>query len=192
MNKENKAYNHEHYKYQPLIIFITGASGSGKTTLVKELGAKLPANISTCLHFDSVGVPSEAEMLKTYGSISEWQKVITYQWIEKIINDYTNKKIVIIEGQVNLEFIISAFKKFGYNRYKIVLMHCDNFARHKRLNENRNQPELINKQMDYWAEFLYQQASEKQVKIFDSTFETVDKLVSMFEDYIYEELSLHL
>jgi GrpB-like predicted nucleotidyltransferase (UPF0157 family) len=177
-------------KQHPVIVFLTGASGAGKTTLLNALNEKFPASSVACLHFDNIGVPTEQEMTAVYGSGSEWQKAMTYHWIKKILNDYQNKNLVILEGQVNLDFIVSAFEGFNFNQYKIVLAHCDNISRHKRLHLDRNQPELINDNMDTWAEFLKKQAIERHVMILDTTLMNTDEMVSQFEKLIDVERSI--
>ena len=116
-----------------------------------------------------------------------WQTRITYHWIKKLLNDYPNKKLIILEGQVNLNFIVSAFEGFNFYKYKIVLAHCENITRHKRLHQDRNQPELINDNMDTWAEFLKKQAIEKQAMILDTTLMNTDEMVSQFEKLIDAE-----
>lgn len=171
-------------KQRPVIIFLTGASGAGKTTILNAFNNKFSTSSVACLHFDNIGVPTEQEMIAAYGSGSEWQKAMTYHWIKKLINDYQNKNLLILEGQVNLDFIVSAFEGFNFSQYKIVLAHCENITRHKRLHQDRNQPELINDNMDTWAEFLKKQAIEKQAMILDTTLMNTDEMVSQFEKLI--------
>lgn len=134
-------------KNQTYILFITGASGVGKTTLLKILCSKLPTQSTICLHFDSIGVPSVDDMIREYGSQSEWQRMMTDRWIKKILTEYYDKNLVILEGQVNLEFIKVACKKYNFKNFSIILIHCDDALRHERL-LNRNQPELISQEMD--------------------------------------------
>jgi GrpB-like predicted nucleotidyltransferase (UPF0157 family) len=183
--KARKAF--QAVKQYPMIIFLTGASGAGKTTILDVLSKKLSASSITCLHFDNIGVPTEQEMIANYGSGSEWQKAMTYRWIQKLINNYQNKKLVILEGQVNLDFIISAFEGFNFYHYKIILAHCENIIRHTRLYQDRHQPELINDTMDNWAEFLKKQAIDKKAMILDTTLLSTDEMVSQFEKLINAE-----
>ena len=68
------------------------------------------------MHFDSIGVPSPEEMIKQAGSGEKWQELTTYRWIEKITVEYQGKKIVAMEGQVNLDFIKAACHKFEIAR----------------------------------------------------------------------------
>ncbi len=92
----------------PHVVFITGASGVGKTTLLSALQKELKDTAVVCLHFDSIGVPTPDEMNAVYGSGSEWQKAMTYRWVQRIRRDYRNQRYVILEGQINLDFIITA------------------------------------------------------------------------------------
>ena len=175
-------------KNYPFIIFISGASGAGKTTLLRELSNRLSLQSAEWLHFDSIGVPSVDEMVKNYGSPSEWQRAMTELWFEKILNEHKNRPLVFFEGQVNLDFIEAACKKHDFRNYTTILIHCDDTIRHKRLRINRKQPELINQDMDNWARFLKKQAAEKSVTILDSGLMSIDEMI----DWIQKEYTLEL
>lgn len=88
---------------------------------------------------------------------------------------------------MNLQFIKDACGKHNFNNYKIILIHCDDTIRHERLQTTRNQPELINKDMDNWADFLHRQAVLMHVIILDSGLMSVNQMVneilSMVRDY---------
>ena len=160
----------------PFVIFISGVSGAGKTTLLKKLCSQMPAESTACLHFDSIGVPSVEEMINQYGGPSEWQRAMTERWIDKLLTEYKNKKLIFLEGQVNLMFFEEACKKHNFTNYKTILIHCDDAIRHERLRINREQPELINQDMDNWAHFLKRQAQEMRVPILDSGKMTIDEM----------------
>ena len=162
-------------KNVPYIIFLTGASGSGKTTLVNAFSQKINDISTMCLHFDSIGVPSEKEMIKKYGSQCEWQRIMINVWVKKLVNEYSDKKLIIFEGQVDLSFISSACENINFTKYKTILVHCDTSVRHQRLYVNRNQPKLINETMDNWSKFLKQQAVAMDTPILDTTSMTKEK-----------------
>ena len=176
-------------KKSPFVIFITGASGAGKTTLINTFNHSSRNQSIICLHFDSIGVPSIDEMIRVYGSPSEWQKAMTYHWVQNIINDYQDKKLVVIEGQVNLDFIAAAFIGFNFQKYKIILVHSDKVNRHKRLHEERNQPELVNDNMDNWSEFLKKQAIDRNIPILDTSLMNVTEMIDWFKEYINKLIS---
>jgi hypothetical protein len=125
-----------------VIYFITGASGVGKTTLVVQLKKKYKNMPWAFLHFDSIGVPSVSEMEKEFGSPSGWQEAKAYEWINKLVNTYTNEKI-FLEGQVNLQFIRKGFERHKFTCYKIVLLDCSEEEMGYRLTYNRMQPALF-------------------------------------------------
>lgn len=58
------------------IIVVTGASGVGKTTLVRALEAQHVPGLH-CFYYDTVGVPSPAQMVAEYGSAEAWQQTTT-------------------------------------------------------------------------------------------------------------------
>ncbi len=38
---------------------------------------------------------------------------MTYHWVKKLITNYQYEKLVILEEQLNLDFIIAAFERFN-------------------------------------------------------------------------------
>ena len=128
-------------------------------------------------------------MTEKYGSPTEWQKAMTHIWIGKLTREYNDKRLLIIEGQVNLSFIINAFKDIGFTKYKIILVHCDNSVRHSRLHADRNQSELINDTMDSWSSFLKSQAIESNIPILDTTAMSIENMIDWFLSYI-DKLSI--
>lgn len=165
--------------HNPYIIFLTGASGAGKTSLLNSISHDFPS--VKCFHFDSVGVPSEEEMIRQYGSPSERQKAMTFYWVNKLTKEHVEKKLIIIEGQVNLAFIASAFEQVKFPQYKIILVHCDDTTRHERLHTHRNQSELINENMDNWANYLRKQAIDMNVTILDTTSMSIKDMSDWFK-----------
>lgn len=158
----------------PHIIFLTGASGAGKTTLVDALSHQLSdVKDVACLHFDSIGVPSEATMIKEFGSGKNWQKSMTYQWIQRIAQDYRDRSVVIIEGQTEPTFIKDALNLYGVHTFTILLVHASHSVRHERLRLHRHQPELVNPEMDNWSQYLYTQACEMNIEIIDTSMESL-------------------
>lgn len=123
-------------------------------------------------------------MIKEYGSPSEWQRATTDIWVKKLLTEYIEKKLILFEGQVNLAFIESAFQKHNFKNYAIILVHCDTKHRHERLHINRNQPELVNQDMDNWAEFLKKQALSMNIPILDSGAMDSNEMVEWLVSYI--------
>jgi shikimate kinase len=115
-------------------------------------------------------------MIKQAGSKEKWQELTTYRWIENITAESQDKKTVVIEGQVNLDFIEAACHKFE-SRCFIVLVDCDWKAICERLVHNRQQPELVNQDMKNWAIFLRNQAESKNLPIIDTTHQTLEQSV---------------
>lgn len=168
----------------PMIIFLTGASGVGKTTLVNQFCRENNKDSKiACFHFDSIGVPSEQKMVAVYGSGSEWQKAMTYHWVQKF-KQFLDKDLILIEGQVNLAYIESALTGLGFYQYQIILLHCEQHIRHQRLAGERLQPELVNSEMDNWSQFLKKQALEKNVVILNTTELTQDQMLLWLKDYL--------
>lgn len=164
------------------IYFITGASGVGKTSLVTSLKAKYKDEKDwEFLHYDSIGVPTQTEMIDRYGSIQNWQKVKTHEWIGRMINEYSDKKVIIFEGQVNLQFIKDGFLQNNFSSYETILIDCNEKTMAKRLLGCRNQPELFNEDMKNWLVYLRNQAKNLGILAIDTSNKTKDEVVREFE-----------
>lgn len=160
----------------PFIIFMSGASGTGKTTLLKYLASKYSNESIAFFHFDSIGVPPLAEMNERYGGPREWQQAKIDEWIKRLIYE-CGKKVVILEGQADLIFVESAFKSHAFENYALILIHCSDTLRHRRLRD-RGHTELINADMDNWARYLHKQALDKNILILDSEYLSIDEMVN--------------
>lgn len=183
--KRLKKINSKPYMKRKHIFFITGASGVGKTTLISRLKEKFfQKNHWSFLHFDSIGVPSTEEMIAKYGSPSEWQKSMTYEWIEKMLNEYNKSDVIIFEGQVNLDFIKKGFAQHDFLNYTIILLHCDQKKMIDRLKNKRKQPEIVNDDMKNWLKFLHKQAKDFKASIIDTSKIDENKVVKKFEKII--------
>lgn len=168
------------------IIWLTGASGVGKTTLLSNLKNKY-SNKSNWefLNFDTIGgVPSNEDMVKEYGSIENWQRSKTYKWIEKMINGYPDKELIIMDSQASLEFIKTGFEKQNFNNYEIILVDCEQDTMIKRLVDERQQAWLASEDMNNWLKFLRQQARKLNVKIIDTSNATASQVVEKFEQIL--------
>jgi GTPase SAR1 family protein len=171
------------------IFFITGASGVGKTSLVKGLKNKYSKNDDwVFLHFDDIGVPVLEEMVKKFGSGENWQEEMTYKWIGKMLNEYQNKDVVIIEGQVNLKFIQDGFSQEGFSNYEIVLIDCNEEIMGRRLAYERNQPELLHEDMRNWLQYLRNQANDCDVNIIDTSNITKEDTMKSFKKILKKRI----
>jgi adenylate kinase family enzyme len=166
-----------------MIYFITGASGVGKTTLVANLKKKYSEREWDFFHFDSITIPSLEEMEAEYGSGSEWQKAMTYKWIDRLVNEMSADTIVF-EGQVNLEFIRDGFSNYNFNNYMIFLIDCTFQEMTLRLTQKRNQPELLTEEMKNWLDFLRNQALRFKAPIIDTSNLSERDVVNEFEKYM--------
>lgn len=131
------------------------------------------------LHFDSIGVPSEKEMIEKHGSGSNWQRDMTYTWIDKMIHEDRDR--IILEGQVNLKFIKTGFAKHNFHNYQIILVDCDEEIMVYRLTEKRGQPELLTQDMRNWLKYLRNQAREFNVPNTNTSDLSEESAVLAFE-----------
>lgn len=151
----------------PIFIFITGASGTGKTTVLEALETLLDPKHVSINYFDNIGVPSFEEMMKGSGSLEKWQEAATHQWVENLAT-IQGKKLVFLEGQFNPQFVVEACQKFHIEHYLLLCLYADRELRTHRLH-HRDQPELVNEDMNIWAEFLKTKTLELGGVILDSS-----------------------
>jgi len=117
---------------------------------------------------------------------------MTFRWIKKIVETCEESQIAIIEDQTELTFIETAFQAYGVESYTILLIHCENKVRHRRLEVERAQPHLINPDMDNWAHYLYQQAREMHIEVLDTTANEMFPIINRLRDIYILPLSRRL
>ncbi|MBE9051279.1 AAA family ATPase [Nostocales cyanobacterium LEGE 11386] len=176
------------WQQHPNILFLSGASGVGKTTIVNALKAKNTNKSHFFIHFDSIGVPSLTEMIEQVDSGERWQEITTHKWIAKILKEYQKTDTVIIEGQVRLNFIEDACQNFGLTKYAIALIDCTWEVMQERLINIRQQPELVNSDMQNWANLLRKQALCKNIKIIDTSVYTLEEVLDILQNQVLTNL----
>lgn len=155
----------------PALLFVTGASGAGKTIAVRALDAQGLAGVG-CYYFDSVGVPSPAEMIREYGSGDAWQAAMTLQWVRRLMTEPA--EVAVLDGQARPSVIRAALESVGSPPAQIVLLDCSPEERARRLAGPRGQPELASPQMSTWAAYLRGQADALGLPVVDTTGQSVE------------------
>ena len=160
----------------PAILFLTGASGAGKTALVSAARARSRTDSVKFLHFDSIGVPSNPP--------AGWHQTTTHRWIERIVVTHEDAALVVLEGSSDLRFVQEAFARFLVADGHMILVHCEDRERNRRLTEDRKQPEIATRRMDSWARYLHEQAREMGVAVFDTSGQAFDQSLDALERHI--------
>jgi adenylate kinase family enzyme len=137
--------------------FVIGASGSGKTSAVRELERTGRPDLKT-FFFDTIGVPSEQEMIERWGSGAGWQRAMTVEWVKRMRDELGNSN-VLLDGQILPSFIAEACEINDVKSYKVILIDCSDKVRKARLLK-RGQPELANKQMMAWRRHLLKETKK--------------------------------
>lgn len=163
--------------FKSMIFFLTGASGVGKTSLVAYLKENDSQQRFTYLHFDSIGIPNSEEM----GDPHAWQKRVTHEWIEKLI-EQSQEKPILFEGSTNMEFIDSGFVNQNFSHYQVILIDCSDEQMFDRLIHKRKQPELANEQMKNWRKYLRNQAIERNVPIIDTSNQPLEASAKQLQE----------
>jgi len=123
-------------------------------------------------------------MRARYGSGENWQYEMTKIWIQRMISEYSDKKVIIFEGQVNLDFIKEGFAECDFSNYKIVLVDCNEETMNFRLREKRMQPELVTSEMNNWRKFLRTKALKYGESIIKTDELDIGQTVQAFESIL--------
>jgi len=150
----------------PALLCVTGASGVGKTATLDALRAKLGGRVPTLL-FDSLGVPSEAEMVEGWESGRGWQKAMTWHWVQTAKNVYRTHPLVVIEGSFDPQYAIAACTANRVS-FAVVLLHTDDHVRRERLTK-RGQPDLATDEMCNWAQYLHESTQQLGGHVVDAS-----------------------
>jgi len=134
----------------PALVAITGASGAGKTAVLQRLRELVPALPALC--FDSLGVPSDDEMILGWDDGRAWQKAMTWHWVQTAKQVYRTRPLVLLEGSFDPQYAVAACHA---NRMplRVVVLDVDAATRRSRLSQ-RGQPELATADMTAWSSYL--------------------------------------
>lgn len=155
----------------PAVLVVMGASGAGKTTLVGGI-AELNLPGVVCHHFDTIGVPSEEEIVARFGNGWAYQDWGLDQWLTRFVRNEDGVRLAVLDAQVRPSAVRDAFVRHRITRGRMVFVDCAPAERNARLRGPRNQPELANAQMDGWAAYLRGQADALGVPVINTTGET--------------------
>lgn len=171
------------------IYFVIGASGSGKTTILKCFESAIPSSC-TLLHFDSIGVPPFEEMEKEYGSIEEWQRIKTLEWVKKIAEEKLSSSNIVFDAQIRPSFIKKACDLYEVD-YEVVLFDCADTVRKKRL-ISRGHPELADKNMMNWSAFLRKDCQKHHHKVINNSHISIKQTLQLFNEWLQNQLYTQL
>jgi adenylylsulfate kinase-like enzyme len=152
----------------PAILVVTGASGAGKSTLVRGLAALCLPGVG-CYEFDTIGIPSEAEIAARFGGGEAFQRWALEVWVERLARNDDRVAVAVLDASVRPRAALDALARHEVARGAVVLVDCGYAERNARLRGPRGQPELATAQMDGWAAYLRGQADALDVPVIDTT-----------------------
>ncbi|WCR53020.1 MAG: hypothetical protein PG981_000042 [Wolbachia endosymbiont of Ctenocephalides orientis wCori] len=112
---------------------------------------------------------------------------MTSNWVKKL-SKITDKKLIVLEGQFNPNFIIKPLKKLNVENYLIICLHADKDLREHGLINLRNQPELANVDMNNWAEFLKRKTVEVGGIVLQSL--NIEETIERISQIVYTKIKL--
>ena len=163
------------------MLFVLGASGSGKTAAVRALASRRQPGV-LCYFFDSIGVPSPAEMEREWGSGEKWQEHTTARWIDRLAANPDGCELAVLEGQTRPSFILPQLARDGIRHARLLLLDCTPAVRAERLRGSRGQPELVGDRMDRWAVYLRGQADALGIRVVDTSVMTIERVADVLQE----------
>jgi energy-coupling factor transporter ATP-binding protein EcfA2 len=152
----------------PAILVVTGASGAGKSTLVRGLEALVLPGVG-CYEFDTIDIPSAAEIATRFGSGEAFQAWALDEWVRCLAQNEDRVAVAVLDAQVRPRAALDTLARHGVARGSVVFVDCEYAERNARLRGPRGQPELATAQMDGWAAYLRGQADALNVPVVDTT-----------------------
>jgi hypothetical protein len=122
-----------------------------------------------CYEFDTIGIPTAAEMVARFGDGEKFQAWALAQWVARLARNADGVRVAVLDAQVRPRAVQDAFLHHGVSVGRVVLVDCAFEERNARLRGPRGQPELANAQMDGWAAYLRGQADALDVPVIDTT-----------------------
>lgn len=152
----------------PTCIFITGGPGSGKTSCLDHLKSSLDSNLIFFAHFDDLARPSESEVNELFRNAAQpwslWMAREVPNWIRSTLNKAALAKLVIFEGALAPSDIAAAFETKSCS-YRIIVLDALDAERHRRLIEERKQPELADTWSIKFAQHLREMAANLNIPV---------------------------
>ena len=167
----------------PAVLVLTGASGSGKTTLILKLNELAIPGVAG-INCDRVKI----EVPET-GDSSDLQAAILRHWLSRLSQDSASIELAVLDTQIRPHRAQRVLNEAGVMHTQIVLVDCDPIKRNERLHSERGQPELANPQMDCWAAYLRGQADALNLKIIDTSNDSIDESLKVLEAIVRELLT---
>ncbi|MBZ2195097.1 AAA family ATPase [Occultella gossypii] len=115
-----------------MLLSLTGASGAGKSTTLAHLTATDWEQPVTCVEFDSVGVPPDAD--------TAWRHAVIEQWVQRALAAQDEGSHVLLCGQVPVGELLAAPSADRLDGIAACVLHCSPEVRRARLME-RGEPE---------------------------------------------------
>lgn len=135
-----------------------------------------------CYYFDTIGIPSNEEIVSRFGDGLVFQDWALDRWFGRLTRNEDRVKLAILDAQVRPSTVHEALRRYGIERGKVVLVDCAYAERNARLRNQRGQPELATAVMDCWAAYLRGQADALGISIIDTTKASVDEAMALLRE----------
>lgn len=108
-----------------MLLSVTGASGTGKSTALAALGGIDLGAPVTCVEFDSMGVPDEAD--------TAWRHGATEHWVGRALEAQARGEHVVLFGQVAPGELLAAPSADRLDGIAVCVLHCSSEVQEARL-----------------------------------------------------------
>lgn len=108
-----------------MLLSLSGASGVGKSTVLTELQRSGLGPDITCVEFDSIGVPEDAD--------TAWRHSAIERWVRFSIDEQDAGRHVLLAGQVPPGELLAAPSADRLDGIAVHVLHCSPAMQERRL-----------------------------------------------------------
>jgi hypothetical protein len=108
-----------------VLLSVTGASGVGKSTALALLIREFAGEPVSCVEFDSIGVPADADTAWRHGALE--------QWVQRAVTEQGEGRHVLLCGQVPVGELLAVPSASRLDGIAACLLHCSSDVRRQRL-----------------------------------------------------------
>jgi hypothetical protein len=124
-----------------LLLSVTGASGAGKSTPFEALNRAFEGQLVTCVEFDALGVPPNADTAWRHGAVE--------RWVQRARDEQRVGRHLVLCGQVPVGELLAAPSADILDGLAACVLHCSPEVRRERLVARGDDPNAVHDHLTF-------------------------------------------